>query len=144
MTDKPVDPLTYEDLEHFGTIVHTFARIELLMQSTLGRLVRLAGGSDDTVDMVITITKPMTYAQKRDTLFSFLEIYKVSQPGRTEIETLFEAAHKHYALRNHIAHSLWRHGKRPTAVKPAYLDLRQGKGKIGGYRSLVGNLSATY
>src|SRR5262245_27960679 len=105
MADKIIDPLTPTHLEHFGSIVHSFARIELLMSSTMGRLVRLSGGSDDTVDMVIIVTKPMTYAQKRDTLHSFLKMYRVSEPTRTEIATLFDEAHKHYALRNHIAHS---------------------------------------
>src|SRR4051812_31217490 len=90
MADKPIDPLTYDHLKHFGTIIHSFARIELLIQSTLGRLVRLAGGSDDTVEMVIIITKPMNYSQKRDALTSFLAIYKISEPTRSEITKLFD------------------------------------------------------
>jgi hypothetical protein len=131
---KIIDPLTHDHLSAFGSIVHSFARIELLIQATMGRLVRLDGGkSSTTVDMVILLTKPMTYAQKRDSLLSFLEVFKVKEPVRTEITGLLDAAHKHNPLRNHIAHSLWRNGVRPTSVKPAFLDLRQGKGHIGGY-----------
>jgi hypothetical protein len=47
-------------------------------------MVRLAGGRAETVEMVIVVTKPMTYAQKRDTLLSFLELWKISEPARTE------------------------------------------------------------
>jgi hypothetical protein len=133
MDERPVDPLTHGHLSTFGSIVHTFARIENLMQVTMGRLVRLTGGTVVTVDMVILLTKPMTYSQKRDSLYSCMEAFNLSEPTNTEITTLFDAAHKHNALRNHIAHAIWRRGKRPTSVKPAFLDLRQGKGRLGGY-----------
>jgi hypothetical protein len=128
-----VDPLTHAHLDQFGSIVHSFARIELLIQSTLGRLVRLDGGGELTLDMVIAISKPMTYSQKRDTLLSFMEMFSVSELAKSQITGLFNSAHKHNALRNHIAHSLWKHGARPGSVKPAFLDLRQGKGRVGGY-----------
>lgn len=103
------------------------------MQVTMGRLVRLSGGTAVTADMVVLVTKPMTYSQKRDALLSCMETFKVSEPAKTEITTLFDNVHKYNPLRNHIAHSIWVRGKRPTSVKPAYLDLRQGKGKLGGY-----------
>ena len=133
MADKPIDPLSQAHLSPFGSIVHSFARIELLIQAIMGRLVRLNGGGGLTVDMVVLLTKPMTYAQKRDSLISCMEVFALSEPAKTEITSLLDAAHKHNALRNHIAHSLWRKGARPTSVKPAFMDLRQGKGRIGGY-----------
>lgn len=133
MADKPVDPLTIPHLATFGAIVHTFARVELLIQAIMGRVVRLTGGDNVTVDMVILLTKPMTYAQKRDALLSCIDVFKLTDRTKTEITDLLNRAHKYHALRNHIAHSLWREGTRPTSVKPAFLDLRQGKGLIGGY-----------
>lgn len=133
MADQILDPLTHAHLSAFGSIVHTFARIELLIQATMGRLVRLIGGTYTTVDMVVLLTKPMTYSQKRDSLLSCMEAFDLSEPAKSQITELFNAAHKHNVLRNHIAHSLWRNGARPTSVKPAFLDLRQGRGLIGGY-----------
>jgi hypothetical protein len=131
--ERPVDPLTHAHLSRFGSIVHTFARVEYLMQATMGRIIRLSGGNSLTVDTVVLITKPMTYSQKRDALLSLMEAFKLSEPAKTEITTLFNAAHNHNALRNHVAHALWRRGTRPESIKPAFLDLRQGKGRIGGY-----------
>jgi HAMP domain-containing protein len=81
---------------------------------------------------VVVLTKSMTYAQKRDTLYSYMVIDAYDAQRAAKIRELFDAAHEYNALRNNIAHALWKPGARPNSVRPWYLDLRQGKGKIAG------------
>ncbi len=127
MDDPQEDLLTVEHFARFGAIVHAFARLEYLIQSAMAAISH----QDDA--KIKVLTKSLSYAQKRDTLYSYFKFYRLGN-GRHEraLKTLFDGAHAHYSLRTHIAHSLWREGIRPRTIRAGYIDLRQGKGKIGG------------
>ena len=128
MTDKSkLDILTLDHLSRFGSIVHSFARLEYLIQSTMAAVAEL----EDT--KIVLLTKSLTYSQKRDTLYSYLEFYRVSAARQAEIRNFLDRAHKHNALRNNIAHALWLEGSLPGTIRAGYIDVRFGRGKIVGY-----------
>jgi hypothetical protein len=128
MNDKPAsDILTYDHLARFGSIICSFAHLEYLMQAIMAAMA----GVDDTKIMVLT--KSLTYSQKRDTLYSYFNLYNSPIEHQTNLKKLLDTAHNHNGLRNHIAHSLWKKGIRPNTIRPGYIDVRQGKGKIVGY-----------
>jgi hypothetical protein len=112
------DDLNTDHLSRFGSIIHSFARIEYLMQGTMAAV----SGLEET--KIVVLTKQMTYAQKRDTLYSYMVIDAYDAERATKIRELFDAAHEHNALRNNIAHALWKPGARPNSIRPWYLDLR--------------------
>jgi hypothetical protein len=126
MSEK-TDLLTVKHFACFGSIVHTFARLEFLIQSAMADIA----GIDDT--KVLLLTKALSYSQKRDTLYSYLKFYEVPESQQAEIKKLLDRAHEHNALRNNIAHALWREGIRPASIRAGYMDIRYGKGRIVGY-----------
>lgn len=127
MSEKPEEDLLSQDhLSRFGSIVYSFAHLEYLMQSVM------AGAGELDPDKITVLTKALTYSQKRDTLYSYLKFYNFPAEREVPIKEFFDRAHKHNALRNHIAHSMWTKGTRPDTIKPAYIDLRQGRALVGG------------
>jgi hypothetical protein len=127
MSEKPKDDLLSQDhLSRFGSIVSSFAHLEYLMQTVM------AGVAGLDANKVTVLTKVLTYSQKRDTLYSYLKFYTVPEVHEAQIKSFFDGAHKHNALRNHIAHSMWTEGTRHGTIKPTFLDLRQGKALVGG------------
>lgn len=129
MNDQPAqDLLTVEHFARFGSIINSFARLEYLVQVTMAAV---AGVPDLKI---IILTKALSYGQKRDTLYSYLELYKMeNQAHESAIKAFLDRAHRYNPLRNNIAHALWREGIRPSAIRAGYLDVRRGKGKIVGY-----------
>jgi len=127
-SEPPSDILNNDHYARFGSIIESFARLEYLILATMAAV---AGIQDDM--KVIVMTKSLTYAQKRDTLYSYFKLYETSADTQREIKTLLDKANKHHPLRNTIAHAIWHPGNRPKTIRPGYLDLRQGKGKIVGF-----------
>jgi hypothetical protein len=125
MSEK-TDLLTVKHFACFGSIVYTFARLEFLIQSAMADVA----GIDDT--KVLLLTKALSYSQKRDTLYSYLKFYEVPESRQAKIKKLLDRADKHTALRNNIAHALWREGIRPASIRAGYME-RYGKGRIVGY-----------
>jgi hypothetical protein len=111
----------------FGAIIHSFARIEHLIQGTIAAV----SGIDD--GKLVVVTKSMNYSQKRDTLYSYLVIDNYAADKATKIRELFDEAHKFNSLRNCIAHALWVKGARPRSIRPQYVDVRYGKGRLIGF-----------
>ena len=80
MTDKSkLDILTLDHLSRFGSIVHSFARLEYLIQSTMAAVAEL----EDT--KIVLLTKSLTYSQKRDTLYSYSHFTGCQQHCRQKI-----------------------------------------------------------
>jgi len=116
-----------DHLARFGSIVVSFARLEHVIQTAMAAVA----GVDDEMKIVV-LTRSLTYSQKRDTLYSYFKLYSTATETQQEIRNLIDKADKHYPLRNHIAHALWFPGTRPGTIRPAYVNVRGGKGRIAG------------
>jgi hypothetical protein len=128
MSDQPKEILTVEHFARFGVIIHSFARLEYLIQAAMAA----ASGLDDS--KLVILTKGLSYSQKRDTFYSYLEIYPlVDKAHVAKLKDFFDRAHTYNPLRNNIAHALWRPGVRPGTIRAGYVDVRYGKGKVVGY-----------
>ncbi len=125
-TPKPA-ALTHDHFSRFGAIIHTFAKLEYLMQGTIAAVAGIKNFHG------IILTKILTYSQKRDTLYSFMIIIDFDKGHQKKIRELFDRAHTYSALRNNIAHALWFEGKRPNSIRAGYLDLRYGRGVVAGF-----------
>jgi hypothetical protein len=120
-------PISREQFAAFGSIIHSFAHLEWIIQLTM------AAVSDLDFGKVILLTRELTYAGKRDTLFSYMEYKQTPEEQiRKDIKELLNNADKHNPLRNHIAHSIWRQGSRPNSIRPVTIRVRGGRGKIVG------------
>jgi hypothetical protein len=128
MTQKPLphDPVQYDHLAAFGSIIHSFAEIEWLMQISISALSQI----DDW--KIIALTKELSYKQKRDTLYSYMMHDKSKEAHFANLKILFDEVETHNKLRNNIAHAIWRNGKRAGSIKPMNFIVRGGRGKIVG------------
>jgi predicted MFS family arabinose efflux permease len=120
------DIVTFNHFATFGGIVHSFARLEWMMQTTMAAIAEL----DD--DKIMILTKELSYRQKRSTLYSYMEMASTKDEWKTGIKALLDEADKYNDLRNNIAHANWRRGRRPKSIKPLTLVLRGGKGRVVG------------
>lgn len=126
MADRPASPVTEEHLRAFGHIIHQFARLELLIQCLLGPIVGV------NIAVAVTLTAEMAYRAKRDTLKSFLAHTKIAPEIVTQINSYVDQIDGLNWLRNEIAHSQWKPGKRPGSIKPWRIVVRGGAGKMKG------------
>jgi hypothetical protein len=122
----PEDDITFNHFATFGGIIHSFARLEWVIQGTMAAIAELDIGK------ITVLTRELAYSAKRDALYSYMELYNTPDDLKTEIKGFLDAAHEYNGLRNHIAHSLWRLGSRPTAVRPMTIRVRFGKGTLVG------------
>ncbi len=120
------ETVTGEHLLVFGGIIHGFARVEGLMIATMAAL------SKTDVRVMAIVMRPLGYEQKRDVLYSYFVLFETKSEFQTPIRNFLDEIHQYAAIRNHIAHSYWVPGKRPSSIKPASLKVRGGKGKITG------------
>jgi len=116
-TDTP-SVVTPEHAEAFGYIIHSFAKLELHMQTVV------AGMLDTDVATAILLMGDTNYRQKRQTVRNIHQTRGIDglvHPGLTD---LLDEMHTYSGVRNHIAHSIWTSGQRPGSIKPMYLKLR--------------------
>jgi hypothetical protein len=93
----------------FGSIIHNFARHEYLMQCIMSSIV------DTPLTPVSILTVELGYLPKRQLV---------------KIEGFL--ARLHNALRNAIAHHLWKEGSRPCSVRSMGLSVRRGEAIVLG------------
>jgi hypothetical protein len=111
-------------LNSFSSIIATFAKFELGMIATLS----IISGIDDHKLMVIM--RGLQYTPKRDTLYSYMELYSVDPVIKEYSKLFFDEVNKYSGLRNHIAHSIWVPGERPDSVMPLSIKIQGGKGRL--------------
>ena len=126
MTPEEEDDIKFNHFACFGGIIHSFARLEWVIQGTMGAVAELDIGK------ITLLTRDLGYAAKRDALYSYMEFYETPDELKAQIRAFLDAAHEYNALRNHIAHSLWRRGSRPNSVRPLTIKVRCGKCKLVG------------
>jgi len=125
--ESPEDQLSDAHLARFGSIVTSFAKFEYLISCTMAAVA----GVEDM--KIVFLTKALTYSQKRDTLYSYMTQYVIKQAVSNRIIEIVDEAHGYSGLRNNIAHAIWVKGTREGSIRPGYVDVRYGKGRILGY-----------
>jgi hypothetical protein len=118
--------MTREHYHAFGGIIHGFARIEVGLQMTLAAITGIDAGK------LAIITRGLSYAARRDTLYSYMEIVEIDEDFKARVKGFFDAVHEYSGLRNHIAHSLWTKGIRPNTIRPLSVRVQGGKGRFYG------------
>jgi hypothetical protein len=119
-------PLTLDHFFVFGSIIHSFAYHEHLIQATIAGIAKIDIGN------VIILTAPLGYAQKRDCLYSLMEHQIGNENLKKQIKDYLDEIDKLNYLRNAIAHNMWVSGTRPNSIKPMGISVRGGKGKLKG------------
>lgn len=119
-------PASDEHLRAFGHIVHIFARFELVIQVVLASI---AGGNLTLMQMV---TSGLGYSGKRDALLSVLQHCSYEDDRVSRLRGFLDEIHQWSPLRNAIAHHNWKAGIRPGSIKPIYIAVRGGAGKVKG------------
>jgi hypothetical protein len=118
--------LTTKHYLAFGSIIHSFARAENLLQTSLAALTNTES------HIVAILTRELGYRAKRDTLYSWMEVTNVRDKDKAEIKGFLDAIDHYSYLRNHISHSIWMSGVRPGSIKPISIKVQGGKGKLYG------------
>lgn len=128
LSDDPLEPNILSDAAYtaFGNIVHSFARFEVAMVTTLAYVSKIE------LHKLWVISQALSYSARRDTLYSYMEIYKTDDGLKREIKAYLDPVEAYVGLRNHIAHSLWAPGVRPNSIRPMTIKTRGGKGIIKG------------
>ncbi len=128
MTSTGMYPPTDEHLTGFGAIVQQFARFERLMEVTMAALLGANLGP------VTILVAGLGYAGKRDALLSLTKAKIMPAKDQKKIIGFLDDLHKYAGLRNSIAHSVWKHGRRAGAIKPINLTVRGGTMRVRGLR----------
>ena len=116
--------ITRDHFIPFGCIVHVFAKIEFLLQAATGALV----GTD--LSSALFMTGDLGFRAKRDCLLS---ITKLKRPDIvSELEEILKRVQTANKLRNSVAHSIWKPGRRPNSIKPIGIVTRGGQARFVG------------
>jgi hypothetical protein len=110
-----LDCLTERHLLLFGTIIHLFARYELLMQEIMATVA----GSDSAA--VMLLTRSLDFGGKRQALFDLLRHRTVPLDQCDRIAEFLMVPHTLTPLRDDIAHSAWIPSKSPASIQPDWL-----------------------
>lgn len=113
-------------MQAFGVIIQWFARHEYLMHLVAAALLKADLGA---ITMLMT---GLGYAGKRDAINSLLTYVAIKAEVAAKIKQFLDDLHSYNRLRNSIAHNTWVEGSRPNAIKPLYVVVRGGSGRIVG------------
>lgn len=120
-------PLTEDHFRAFGFIVHLFARHEAIMVGVLSKLI------DADVVHTAMITAELPYRGKRETLLAMIKEKPLPPEQIEKISGYLGQLHQWNPLRNSIAHSQWKRGKRPGSVMPFGVSIRGGEADYIGF-----------
>jgi hypothetical protein len=128
LPDDPLEPSILSDAAYaaFGNIVHSFAKFETAMIATLAYISKIE------LRKVLVIVQQLSYSARRDTLYSYMELFKTDPSLKQEIKDRLDPVEQYVGLRNHIAHSIWTPGVRPNSIRPMTIKIRGGKGIMKG------------
>ena len=126
MADAESYPVTDEHCLAFSAIVPHFARHERLMEIAIASLLR------STVGPTSIAVAGLGFTGKRDALKSLIKLSTLPDETATNIYSFLDKLQTRAALRNAIAHNVWRGGKRKGSIKPlGALPRGAGLGKFG-------------
>jgi len=109
------DSLTERHLLLFGTIIHWFARYELLMQEVMAAVAGCDGAS------IMLLTRGLDFSGKRRALLDLLRHRKLPVDRFDRMSSYLMVPHTLTPLRNDIAHSVWIPGASGGAIQPNWI-----------------------
>lgn len=112
----------------FGAIIHHFAMFERLVEICIAHILGAHHGA------VAATVSGLGYTAKCEALTSLISMSKLPEGYAATITTALGDFNAHNALRNGIAHHVWREGARPNSVKFLSITSRGGKAKVRGVR----------
>jgi hypothetical protein len=107
--------LTKQHLLLFGTIIHWFARYELLMQEIMASVAGCDSGS------IIVLTSGLDFGAKRRVLFDLLRHRDIPLDRYDRINGYLMVPHTLTLIRNYIAHSVWISGSSSNWIQPDWV-----------------------
>ncbi len=126
--DSNYSAVTPEHATAFGFIINIFAKIEMQMQITA------AGILDTDLGTALILMGDTHYRQKQTTLRNLHATHGIAGHWNPQLIEILDEVSKLSKLRNHIAHSTWRAGRKPGSIKPMGMALRGGTPKPYGYK----------
>jgi hypothetical protein len=128
-TEEPtISPVGNEHFRAFGGIVHAFARHEFLMVGIVSALTKIH------IAHAAMLMAELPYRGKRDTVLALIKIH-LDEDKAGRVQGYLGELHKWSKLRNAIAHSTWKEGKRSNSIKPFSMSVRGGEMKPAGLDS---------
>jgi len=115
---KPVDDpncLTERHLLLFGTIVHWFARYELLMQQIMAVVAQVESGC------ILLLTRDLDFSEKRQALFDLLRHREIPLDQYDNVNRYLMVPHTLTPLRDDIAHSGWVRRASSDGIQPDWV-----------------------
>ncbi|MGX1099977.1 hypothetical protein [Amorphus sp. MBR-141] len=109
---REVPHISADHFAAFGRILHAFARVESLYEAAIMSALEL-----EPFQAAMTLAQS-GYEQKKQLLFAIIEESSASADQAKEFKKLIDAISAKSALRNNIAHCVWRGGKRTGSIKP--------------------------
>lgn len=113
--------VSQEHYTAFGRIVHAFARVETILAEAIRCLLKMS-----TEQAAVSLSQ-YGYEQLRGLLQAMIEEASAPKNHKEEFLDLIAAIHKKAPLRNNVAHSVWRAGRKDKTIKPFVLKM---KGKM--------------
>jgi hypothetical protein len=110
----------------FGSIIESFARFERLVELVISNAL----GTD--IGMATIAISGLGFSAKCDTAIALITVKCTGNDSKNaeEITRFIREFNEFIGLRNHIAHRVWKPGRKPNTIKPLGLIVR---GKLKGY-----------
>ena len=138
MKTADMHPLTERHLLLFGTIVHWFARYELLIHKLMANVI----GTD--ANSIMLLTRSLDFSAKRRALFDLLRRRAIPLDQFDRLNEFFTVPQTLAALRDDIEHSAWVPGpaasiqrdailRTPRSIKPLHAGsarTRRGRSRL--------------
>lgn len=120
-------PLEREHYFAFGSIVHSFARFERLLEVAIHGIV-------DTKSFALTALtiSALGYQQKVDLLNALLKSHPTTEFDADIVAMYMREFNEFLNLRNLISHNVWTRGDRRGSIKAVKITARGGTQRIHG------------
>jgi hypothetical protein len=115
MTENSLNCLTDRHLLLFGTIIHWFARYELLMQAVIANVA----GSD--LAAVMLVTRDLDFSKKHSVVLDLLRHRAIPIDQLDRVGHYLTIPRTRARLRNDIAHSTWILSESPHLIQPEWI-----------------------
>ena|SRR5579862_3044320 len=125
---KRQSPINDKHFLAFGAIVQHFAMFERLVEICIAHILGAHHGA------VAATISGLGYTAKCEALTSLISMSKLPEGYAATITKAINDFNAHNALRNGIAHHVWREGARAHSVRFLSITSRGGKAKVRGLR----------
>jgi hypothetical protein len=114
-------------IKAFGSLTYHYAQVEVSFQKLL------AGMLDIDPKVAIILAAPYRAVDLRNVVKSVAKELEWPDGALEKLIQIVGDSKPASQLRNHVAHSQWIAGTRPTSIKPIGLDIRQERARLYGH-----------